>query len=226
MRQSLKWKCLRVAVLILLPGLVVLAQQTSSLAIDGQRGQAKVIQVQGKNYVEVDGLARVTGGSIRFAGNQIVLSLPGSSTAPTSAPTQTAATTTPTGFSKEFVRSGVEAMAQVREWHAALRNAIERGYPLSAEWLDAFRRNAQQSLRLAEVAATTDMDHKAFPYLQNEFNNMGALSDKYMQMTKSMNYIAPDSLANDPLDQRLLTCGRSMASMVTSQQFVDEAACQ
>jgi len=117
-------------------------------------------------------------------------------------------------------------MAQVREWHAALRNAIERGYPLSAEWLDAFRRNAQQSLRLAEVAATTDMDHKAFPYLQNEFNNMGALSDKYMQMTKSMNYIAPDSLANDPLDQRLLTCGRSMASMVTSQQFVDEAACQ
>ena len=174
--------------------------------------------------MEVDGLARVTGGSIRFAGNQIVLSLPGGGSAP--APAAVPAQATPAGFSKEFVKAGVEAMAQVREWHAALRNAIERGYPLSGEWLDAFRRNAQQSLRLTEVAATTDMDHKAFPYLQNEFNNMGALSDKYMEMTKSMNYIAPDSLANDPLDQKLLTCGRSLASMVTSQQFVDEVSCQ
>ena len=117
-------------------------------------------------------------------------------------------------------------MAQVREWHAALRNAIERGYPLSAEWLDAFRRNAQQSLRLAGVAATTDMDHKAFPLLTNGFNNMSALSDKYLQMTKSMNYIAPDSLTTDPLDQKLVTCGRSLSSMVSSNQFVDDGSCQ
>lgn len=225
MRRNATRTWLMVTGILLLPLFVLLAQQTTSLTIDGQQGQAKVIQVQGKNYVEVDGLARVSGGSIRFAGNQIVLSLPGSGSGAAPA-TSSVQATTPAGFSKEFVKSGVEAMAQVREWHAALRNAIERGYPLSGEWLDAFRRNAQQSLRLAEVAATTDMDHKAFPYLQNELNNMGALSDKYMQMTKSMNYIAPDSLANDPLDQKLLTCGRSLASMVTSQQFVDEVSCQ
>jgi len=224
MRRNVTGKLLIATMVLLMPVMLVIGQQTSSLTVDGQQGQAKVIQVQGKNYVEVDGLARVTGGSIRFAGNQIVLSLPGGGSAP--APAAVPAQATPAGFSKEFVKAGVEAMAQVREWHAALRNAIERGYPLSGEWLDAFRRNAQQSLRLTEVAATTDMDHKAFPYLQNEFNNMGALSDKYMEMTKSMNYIAPDSLANDPLDQKLLTCGRSLASMVTSQQFVDEVSCQ
>jgi hypothetical protein len=114
----------------------------------------------------------------------------------------------------------------VREWHAALRNAIERGYPLSAEWLDGFRRNSQESLRLAGVAATTDMDRKALPLLTNEFNNMGALSDKYMQMTKSMNYIAPNALSSDPLEQKLVACGRSLSGMVSSNQFADDGACQ
>jgi hypothetical protein len=210
------------AVLLLLPVLVLLAQQSTSLTIDGQTGQAKVIQVQGRNYVEVDGLARISGGAIRFAGNQIVLTLPGSSAA-----TATAAAAQPAaGFSKEFLNSGIEAMAQVREWHAALRNAIERGYPLSAEWLDGFRRNSQESLRLAGVAATTDMDRKALPLLTNEFNNMGALSDKYMQMTKSMNYIAPNALSSDPLEQKLVACGRSLSGMVSSNQFADDGACQ
>ena len=210
------------AVLLLLPVLVLLAQQSTSLTIDGQTGQAKVIQVQGRKYVEVDGLARISGGAIRFAGNQIVLTLPGSSAA-----TATAAAAQPAaGFSKEFLNSGIEAMAQVREWHAALRNAIERGYPLSAEWLDGFRRNSQESLRLAGVAATTDMDRKALPLLTNEFNNMGALSDKYMQMTKSMNYIAPNALSSDPLEQKLVACGRSLSGMVSSNQFADDGACQ
>jgi hypothetical protein len=219
MRRNKTRNWLTLGVLLLLPLLALLAQQTSSLTIDGQQGQAKVVQIQGKNFVEVDGLARLTGGSIRFAGSQIVLTLPGA--APAAAPAQSAQ-----GFSKEFLNTGIEAMAQVREWHAALRNAIERGYPLSAEWLDAFRRNAQQSLRLAGVAATTDMDHKAFPLLTNGFNNMSALSDKYLQMTKSMNYIAPDSLTTDPLDQKLVTCGRSLSSMVSSNQFVDDGSCQ
>ena len=32
--------------------------------------------MQGKNYVEVEGLARIAGGSLRFAENQIILTLP------------------------------------------------------------------------------------------------------------------------------------------------------
>jgi len=211
------------AAVLFLPVVMLVAQQTSSLTIDGQQGQAKVVQVQGKNYVDVDGLARITGGAIRFVGNQIVLSLPG---AAGSAPAPAAQSTAPPGVSKQFLNAGIEAMAQVREWHAALKNAIERGYPLSSEWLDAFRRNAQQGLRLAGVAASTDMDQKVFPLLQNEFNNMSALSDNYMKMTKNLDYIAPNSLENDPLEQKLLTCGRSLASMVSSNTFVDDGSCQ
>jgi hypothetical protein len=66
--------------ILLLPLLIVVAQETTSLLIEGPQGQTRVIQVQGKNYVEVDEVARITGGSLRFAGNQIILTLPESDT--------------------------------------------------------------------------------------------------------------------------------------------------
>ncbi|HEX8797570.1 MAG TPA: hypothetical protein VF772_03110, partial [Terriglobales bacterium] len=57
------WK---VATIVLLPALALTlaAQQVTSLIVAGQQGQARVLQVQGTNYVEVNGLARVTGGSL------------------------------------------------------------------------------------------------------------------------------------------------------------------
>jgi hypothetical protein len=114
---------------VLAPRLV--AQQTNSLVVSGQQGHASVIQVQGRNYVDVDSLARLTKGSISFDGNQIVLTLPNSgANVPAQAagqpPAQEAAQApaSPPGFSKGFVTAGTEAMALVREWHTALRTAI------------------------------------------------------------------------------------------------------
>jgi hypothetical protein len=214
------WALAAVAILPAL-ALSLAAQQSDSLVVSGQSGSAKVIQVGGHNYVEVESLARLTNSSIRFNGNQIVLSLPG--TAEAAAPAAPASTP---GFSKEFVTAGIEAMARVREWHAALRNAIERGYPLAEDWLAAYNAQALQGVRLANVAVNTAADKNALPFLTNEFNNMGKLSDKYVQMTKSMNYIAPDSLVSDPLDQKIRSCAHALASMATTNQFVDDGSCQ
>jgi len=222
MRRNATRNWLMLAVMLLFSFLTLLAQQTSSLMIDGQPGQAKVIQIQGRNYVEVDGLARITGGSMRFAGNQIILTLPGWGGDSSSQAAQPA----PVGFSKDFLSAGIEAMTQLREWHAALKNAIERGYPLSQDWLGNFKRQSQASLRQAGVAASTDMDRQIFPLMTNELNTMTAITDKYLKMTADMNYIAPNSLGNDPLEQKLLTCGHALASMVSSNQFVDDGSCQ
>jgi len=84
--------------LVILPALalVVAAQQSSSLSIAGQAGSAKVIQVDGRNYVEVEGFARLTNGSISFNGGEIVLTLP-DVTANASAPDSPVA-----GFSKDL----------------------------------------------------------------------------------------------------------------------------
>src|SRR5271169_1875823 len=210
MRRNAIQTSVMLVVILLLPLLVLVAQEASSLLIEGPQGQTRVIQVQGKNYVEVDELARITGGSLRFVGNQIILTLPGSGD--TSAQAQSA------GLSRPFLGAGIETMREILEWHAALKTAIERGYPLSDEWLGNFRRQSQSSLKHAEAVASTDTDQKAVPFLVNEFNNMGALTDRYLRITANRDYIAPDSLSSDPLDQKLLMCWHSLESMASSNQ--------
>jgi hypothetical protein len=214
-----KRRFLGVLVSIPLLALTLVAQQTASLMVSGQQGTAKVVQVQGHNYVDIEGLARLTNGSISFKGNQIVLNLPNVGPASSAAPQP------PPGFSKDFLTAAVEAMTRVREWHAALRTAIERGVPLGTGWLDTYQAQAQDSLRLAAVAINTDSDKSAYPVLINEFNTMKSLNDKYVGMTKSMNYIDPNSLQSDPLDQKLLACGHSLSAMASARQFVDDGAC-
>jgi hypothetical protein len=209
---------------LLSPLLVLVAQQTTALLVEGPSGQAQVIQVQGKRYVEVDELARITGGSLRFAGNQIILTLPASGS--TSSQMVQSASAAPVGYSREFVSAGIETMREILEWHAALKTAIERGYPLSDEWLGYFRRKIEPSLKHLETVASTDVDQKAVPLLVGEFNNMKALSEKYLKITASRDYFAPNSLNSDPLEQRVLARWQSLSSMASSNQFVDDGSCQ
>ncbi len=223
MRRNRIRTSVMLAALLLLPLLVLVAQETSSLLIEGPQGRTRVIQVQGKNYVEVDEFARIMGGSLRFVGNQIILSLTGSDTpaqAAHSAPQPVA------GLSKPFLTGGIETMREILEWHAALKNAIERGYPLSDTWFGNYRRQIRSSLAQTQALASTDLDQKAFPLLSNEFNTMNALTDKYLKIAVNREYLAPNSLDSDPLNQRLLACWQSLASMASSNQFVDDGSCQ
>jgi hypothetical protein len=200
---------------------VAAQQSTTSLAINGQNGSAKVVQVNGHNYVDVEGIARLTNGSISFKGQQIVLTLPAGASSVSSGSSQAQQ-----GFSKAFLTAAIEAMARVREWHTALRTAIERGVPLATGWLDNYQTQAQNGLNLASVAISTDSDRSAYPAMVSEFNTMKALSDKYVNMNKALQYIDPSSLQSDPLDQKLASCGHSLSAMATANQYVDDGACQ
>jgi hypothetical protein len=223
MRRNAIRNSMMLVTILLLPLLVLVAQETSALLIEGQQGQAIVIQVQGKNFVEVNEFARITGGSLRFVGNQIVLSLPGSDTQAQAAQSEPQPAA---GLSKPFLTGGIETMREILEWHAALKNGIERGYPLSDTWFGNYRRQIRSSLAQTQTAANTDLDQKAFPLLANEFNTMNALTDKYLKIAGSRDYLAPNSLDSDPLNQKLLACWQSLASMASSNQFVDDGSCQ
>jgi hypothetical protein len=65
-------RCWSAAALLTLPYLVLplAAQQSISLIIAGRPGSAKVTQVDGHNYVEVEGFARLTNASVNFNGSQ------------------------------------------------------------------------------------------------------------------------------------------------------------
>ena len=199
------------------------AQLSGILVVSGQPGQTPVLHISGRSYVSIEALARLTNASISFEGDQITLTLP---TSAGSAPPAAAAGPQPSpGFSKDFMKAGIEAMSVIREWRGAIVNAVKNGYPVTDEFMANYRGQAATSLRLANVAVSTDSDQSAFQLLSNELGTMQKLSDKVLAARKDMNYISPDALRNDPLNQQILTCARSLAAMAASGQFQDDGSC-
>ena len=199
-------------------------QQSGTLLISGQPGQAPLFQINGKSCVDLEALARLTGGSLTFKGNQITLTLPASA-ASTSTDSPPASPPANPGFSKDFMKAGIEAMSVIREWRAALVNAVQNGYPLTDDLVAGYRGQAATNLRLTSVAISTDSDRSAFQLLSNELDNMQKLTNKLLAARKNMNYISPDALKGDPLDQKILSCARSLAAMAASGQFQDDGSC-
>jgi hypothetical protein len=213
-------------VLLIVPGLALsqAVQQSRTLIVNGKSGQVKVMEIDGRSYVDLESLARIGNGTLAFSGNQITLTLPSfaARTASAAAPSSPPANT---GFSKEFLGASIEEMAVIREWRSALVNSIENNFPIREDWVDRYRGQASTSLGLASVAASTDSDRSAVQLLSNEFDNMKALSVKLLAERESAHHVSPEDLRNDPLNQNILTCARSIASMVVGGQFVDDGSC-
>jgi hypothetical protein len=128
-------------------------------------------------------------------------------------------------LTKEFIRAGIEEMSVVREWRSTLTNAVERGYPITDDWIGSFPDRARTSLWLVGVAATTDSDRNGLQLPTNVFNNMNPLSDQFLEANRTRTYISPDALNNHPLDQRILNCAHSLAAMAANGQFMDDGSC-
>ena len=209
---SLLFLCLSVFVLM------HSAQQNRTFTVAGHSAEIPVTEMGGRSYVEIEALARLANGSLGFRGNQIVLTLP-----PSNANTSTTAAP---GFTKEFLRAGIEQMSVIREWRSALISAVQRGFPITDDWMKSFSDRAQHNLRLVSLAASTESDKNAFQLLTNEFNNMKHLSDRFLDANKSRTYTRSDALENDPLDQRILNCGHALAAMAATGQFLDDGSCR
>jgi hypothetical protein len=227
MNRKFSGTTLLLAVLLIVPvlALCLAAQVPQTLIVNGQTTHISVIQMNGHSYVDLEALARAANGSLSFNGNQISLTLPGSGETPAPA-VASANLAANSAFSKSFMRAGIEQMTVIREWRTALANAVKNGFPITDDWLSVYRGQATTALRLAFVAISTDSDRNAYRLLDSEFENMKLLSDKYVAMRQSLQFIAPDSLANDPLNQKILDCAHSMAAMAANGQFVEDGSCQ
>jgi hypothetical protein len=172
--------------------------------------------------VDIESLARITHGSLRFQGSQIVLTLPGAASASATSAPQPAKTPQ---LSQAFSSAEIEALTQIREWRAALVNAIENNYPVTDSWVARLRRSAEAKVQLAIAAATTDPDQKTALLLQNELTNMQQMSDQFVAMHTTANYIPPDSFQHNSLDDKILACSRALATMAATKQYADEISC-
>jgi hypothetical protein len=113
---------------MLMSAVMVLAQtqvQRETLLVQGYEGQARVIRNNGRAFVDVEELARITKGSLSFEEDRIILTL-----APSDASESAPDPARKSGFSIAFMRSAVEAMASIREWGGMLQVIVENGYPV------------------------------------------------------------------------------------------------
>jgi len=216
-------KYFRLPACLLVPWLALsqVPRQSGTLSVAGYPGQVPIIQVNGRSYVEIESLARLTSSSMSFRGKQIILTLSPSASNPVSPE----ANQPVSGFSKEFLRASIEAMTATREWRIAIVNAVQGTFPVTDDWVAGYRRTADSKLALASAAIATDSDRSGFALLSNEFSKMQTLSDKYLALRKSLTYIAPDSLDKDLLDQQILNCAHGLSSFAVSGQFEDVPAC-
>jgi hypothetical protein len=202
--------------------------QNKVLTVSGHAGQAAVIQRSGRSYVELESLARLTGATLGFQGNKVVLTLP-----PPPAPAMVAAPPQPVqpkpeeaGYSREFLRAGVEQMTLVREWRSAIENAVRTNNPVEESWISGYRQNAETRMQMATASATTDADRQALPLLQGAMGMARQLSDRFLALRTTMTYVSPDSLDNDPLDRKILACAQGLAAQaIPGGRFEDVSAC-
>ena len=202
-------------------------QKSSALTIAGHAGEAQLIQINGKSYVEVESLARLTHGNLSFKASRTILTLPPSdSEAPAITPqAQASAPQAKVGISRTFAQAGIEEMGLIREWRIGIVSAVQNNVPLSEEWASAQHRQAEKNLALASAAVATDDDRNALPLLSAEFNNMQKLSDLYLALRTRSTAMSPDKFDNGPLEEQILTCARGFVSMTESREFQDQPAC-
>ena len=203
-------------------------RQGEALSIQELPGQANVIRLQGRALVDVQDLARITRGSLSFEGNRIILTLPRRD-----ASEPAVADSGHAGFSPAFRRAAIEAMASIREWGGMLQVIVQNGYPvgkaMAGNTIRAYQGRAADSVALAGAAVSTHSDHRGIELLRNEFNNLQAWAESFVDARNSMRAVdlttSEHPLNNDPDAQKIISCGQFLAQMFAGDNFEDNAAC-
>jgi len=202
--------------------------QRETLSVQGYPGQASVIRNHGRVFVDVQDLARITKGSLSFEEDRIILTLAATEA---SEPARDAAAKS--RFSPAFMRAAIEAMGSIREWGGMLQVIVQNGYPagkaMAGNTIRAYEGRAADSVALASVAASTDDDHRGLELLRNEFSNLQAWAESFVDARNSLS-AADLSTSENPLKddqdaQKMIHCGQFLAQMFTGGAFQDDAAC-
>lgn len=228
------WDSLRCALLVLV--LIMLGSgniyaqakpQVVTVVINGQSGQAAMVSIEGRGYVDIAALVHIANGTLDFQSKQIVLTLPqsGGNAPATSSPDQV----DQSSMSHDFMKAGVEAVSLMREWGSPLVYAIENGYNVTDNWVAGYRDKAADGLRIASLAAKTNADRSALQLLTNEFEALRDWSNQLVQAYKKMDVgkyaLSKGALKNEPESQKIITCGHFLALMLAGGSFQDDASC-
>ena len=211
---------------------------TRTLIVNGQTLDAGVVLVQGRSYVDIEGLAEGMGGSVTFEANQISLTIPGppaseaaqtppASEAPQTPPPSTAPQT-PEGMSKDFQKIAVFTLAEMREWKGAISTVVTSGIPVVGTWSQDYHDRGEADLMQAALAASTEPDRQALQLLQQQLTRLSEWADTVLGEREALNAdrtIDPNSLQKDQSLAKISKCGQFLSSMIVSGTFSDDSSC-
>jgi hypothetical protein len=211
---------------------------TRTLIVNGQTLDAGVVLVQGRSYVDIEGLAEGMGGSVTFEANQISLTIPGpppseaaqtqpASEAPETPPPSTAPQN-PEGMSKDFQKIAVFTLAEMREWKGAISTVVTSGIPVVGTWSQDYHDRGEADLMQAALAASTEPDRQALQLLQQQLTRLSEWADTVLGEREALNAdrtINPNSLQNDQSLAKISKCGQFLSSMIVSGTFSNDSSC-
>lgn len=197
--MRLNSRFLTAAALVLAFAVLLCSAEKRILILNGIEVPGSITEVNGRTYVELEALARAANGSIHYQSNHILLDLPAEAT-----PRQT-------GISKDFARSGVAALAQMREWKGVVEASLDSGLVVQESWIEPHRVEAQHALAQASLATKTQADRDAATLIQNEFSQLQLWAQNAVAERKALNAthtMSERGRQDDEALSKIAQCGR------------------
>jgi len=186
------------------------------LVVNGKTVDAKVRQIGGRSYVDIEALAQATNGVITFEQNRVLLTMPAQAVQATQ------------GLSKDFARAAIAEVAEMREWRGVIGTMVTYGLAVSGSWEQDYRERQVEGFRQATLAASTDEDRSALQLLRNESDNLAGWANDALAARQDLNgakTVDPSALQNDTVLTKITNCGRFLNTMLISGTFSDDASC-
>jgi hypothetical protein len=200
-----------------------------TLVVNGRTVDTAIVEVEGRSYVDIEGLAQIIGGSVTFEPNQITLTLP--EPAPAATPADASATAPPGAddMSKQFQQNAVFTLAEMREWRGAISAVVTSGVPVVGTWPDDYHDRVGNDLLQATLAASTVQDNQAVQLLQQEYALLTDWANQVLSERKALDAarsIDPNALESDQALAKISKCGQFLSSMIVGGNFYDDSSCQ
>jgi hypothetical protein len=192
------------------------------------KAMGTVIQIGSRSYVDVETVAQIMNGSVTIEPNRILLNTTGPETAKSLEPRPSAAPALSSGLTREFARTAIAELAEMREWRGAVGTILTYGAPVVGTWPQDYHDRVSASLDQVGVAATTDSDQLALQLLQNDFDNLAQWADGVVTTRNALNAtktVNPNVMQNDPVLAKITDCSRFLSSMLVSGSFADNSSC-
>ena len=223
-RSGISYLCL-LAFVLLFAGLLLAQTSSRSLIVNG-KPEGTVALMGGRSYIDVETVARITGGSVTFESNRVVLNIPNAEASHTE--NSAAPPPPPAGLSRSFSSLAIAELAEMREWRGAVGTILTYNVPVVGSWPQDYRDRSDANLRQVALAASTPDDHSALQLLENEFANLTAWANNVVSTRQSLNAtntVRPDTMQNDQALAKITECGRFLSAMLVRGTFSDDPSC-